>query len=90
MDSGFSKHMTGDQNKFISLKRNKKGKITFGDNISSKIIGNGTMALTDKMEHENVLLVNNLKPNLLSVSQTCDQGHICIFDSKKCEIGRQD
>ena len=32
------------------------------------------------------MLVENLKPNLLSVSQTCDQGHICIFESEKCEI----
>ena len=48
------------------------------------------MALRYKMKTENVLLVNNLKPNLLSVIQTCDQGHICIFDSKKCEIKRND
>ena len=32
------------------------------------------------------MLVENLKPNILSVSQRCDQGHICIFDSEKCEI----
>ena len=31
-----------------------------------------------------------MKPGLLSVNQTCDQGHICIFDSKKCEIRRKD
>ena len=42
------------------------------------------------MKVENVFLVKNLKPNLLGVSQTCDQGHICIFDSKKCEIRRKD
>ena len=36
------------------------------------------------------LLVENLKPNLLSVIQTCDQGNICIFDSEKCEIKRED
>ena len=48
------------------------------------------MVIRDKMKAENVLLVENLKPNLLSVSQTYDQGHICIFDSKKCEIKRKD
>ena len=48
------------------------------------------MDIREKMKAENVLLVRNLKPNLLSVSQTCDQGHICIFDSKKCEIKRKD
>jgi hypothetical protein len=36
-----------------------------------------------------VLLVENMKPNLLSVIQTCDQGHILIFDSQKCEIRKE-
>ena len=47
------------------------------------------MAIRDTMKSEYVLLVKKSKPNLLSVSQTCDQGHICIFDSKKCEIRRK-
>ena len=81
--------MTSDPNKFLSIKRKKKGKVTFGDNMSSKIIEKGTMIIRDKMKVENVLPVENLKPNILSVSQTCDQGHICIFDSKKCEIIRK-
>jgi hypothetical protein len=38
----------------------------------------------------NVLLVNKLKPSLLSVNQTCYQRHFCIFDSQKCEIRRED
>ena len=48
--------MTGDPNKFLSLKRNRKEKVTFGDNISSKIIGKGTVALRYKIKAENVLL----------------------------------
>ena len=89
LDSGCSKHMTNDPNKFITLKDNE-GKVTFGDNLSSKIIGKGTIVVNNKIKAENVLLVEKLKPNLLSVSQTCDQGHICIFDSKKCEIRKKD
>jgi transposase InsO family protein len=42
-----------------------------------------------KNKAENVLLVENMKPNLLSVSQTCDQGHILIFYSQKCEIRKE-
>ena len=77
--------MTGDPRKFITLKDNK-GKVTFRDNRSSKIIGNGTTVVNSRIKAENAFLVENLKPNLLSVSQTCNQGHICIFDSEKCEI----
>jgi hypothetical protein len=35
---------------------------------------------------EIVLLVEDMKHNLLSVSQTCDQVHKVTFDSQKCEI----
>ena len=58
IDNGCSKHMSGDTNKFMSLRRDKKGKVTFGDNISSKIIGKATVAIRDnQIKVENVLLV---------------------------------
>jgi hypothetical protein len=38
---------------------------------------------------ENVLLVENMKHNMLSVSQMCDQGHTLLFNSKKCEIRKE-
>ena len=47
--------MTGDPNKFIKLKDNK-GKVTFGDNMYSKIIGKGTAIVNNKIKAENVLL----------------------------------
>ena len=42
-----------------------------------------------KDKAKNVLLVENMKPSLLSVSQSCDQGHVCIFYFQKCEIRRK-
>jgi hypothetical protein len=78
---GFSKHMIGNKDKFLDLKK-QKGKVTFGDNASSNILGKGTVRL-GKDKATNVLLVEKLKPSLLSVSQTYDQGHFCIFDSQK-------
>ena len=74
MDSGCSKHMTWDPRNFINLKRNQKGKFTFGDNLSSKIIGKGTLALRNKVKGTNVLLVENLKPNFLSVVKLVIKG----------------
>ena len=71
LDSGCSKNMTGDSSKFITLKDNK-GNVTFGDIMSSKIIGKGIVVVNNKIKAENFLLVENLKPNLLSVSQTCE------------------
>jgi hypothetical protein len=90
VDSGCSKHMTGDQSRFLVLKREKGGNVTFGNDVSAKIIGKGTINLgNEKAKEENVLLIEDMKHNLLSVSQMCDQGHILAFDSKKCEIRKK-
>jgi hypothetical protein len=39
IDNGCSKHMTGDQNKFFTLKEEKGGNVTFGDNAYARIVG---------------------------------------------------
>ena len=73
IDSGCSKHMTGYQSKFLKLNKKGKGKVTFGDNMSAKILGKGNISLgNNKTKAEDVLRVENLKPNILSVRQTCD------------------
>jgi hypothetical protein len=78
--------MIGDQDKFISLKR-KGGNVAFGDDSSIKILGEGVVELGRKnVKEKNVLLVEYLKHNLLSVSKMCDQGYTLTFDSRKCKI----
>ena len=51
LDSGCSKHMTSDSSKFITLKDNK-GKLTFGDSLSSKIIGKGIVVVNSKIKEK--------------------------------------
>jgi hypothetical protein len=41
--SGCSNRMTGDRNRFVTLKKEKHGSASFGNNHSSKIIGRGTI-----------------------------------------------
>ena len=61
-----------------------------GNDDSSKIIGKGTVRIGNKNEKvENVLVVEDMKNNILSVSQMCDQGHKFTFDSQKCEIRKE-
>jgi hypothetical protein len=43
VDSGCSKHMTGDKDKFLTLRKEKNGSVSFGNDNSSKIIGEGTV-----------------------------------------------
>jgi hypothetical protein len=57
IDSGSSSHMTWDQDKFINLKR-KGGNVAFGDDSSTKILGEGVAEFGRKnVKEKNVLLV---------------------------------
>jgi hypothetical protein len=78
--------MTEDQDKFIILKR-KGGNVAFGDDSSSKIIGKGVVELGSKnVKEKNVILVSDLKHNILSVSKMCDQVYTLTFDTQRCKI----
>jgi GAG-pre-integrase domain len=82
IDSGCTQHMTGD-NKIFSSLDNGTGysDITFGDNRKGKVKGLGKVAITNDLSLSNVLLVESLNFNLLSVAQLCDLGYKCIFSS---------
>ena len=51
-----------------------------------KIIGIGSIGISPNPSFENVLLVDRLKYNLLSISQLCDKGKRVIFDKSHCTI----
>jgi hypothetical protein len=85
--SGCSKHMTGDKGKFLSLSERKSGNITFVNDAPGKIKGKGMVSLSNgKGKAQDVLLVDGLKHNLLSVSQMCDKGCEVFFTSKDWKI----
>jgi hypothetical protein len=82
--------MIGYRDKFLTLRKERYGSISFGNDDSAKIIGKGTVIIGNKnTKAENVLLVEDMKHNILSVSQMCDQGHKVTFDSQKCEIRKE-
>jgi hypothetical protein len=75
--------MTGDKGKFLSLSERKSGSVTFGNDALGKIKGKGMVSLSNgKGKAQDVLLVDGLKHNLLSVSQMCDRGCEVLFMSK--------
>ncbi|CAN1163382.1 hypothetical protein LINPERPRIM_LOCUS32631, partial [Linum perenne] len=71
LDSGCSNHMTGDRRQFSKLIEQKGGNVIFGDNNRRQIIGKGTVGNVSDPTFHNVLLVEHLKLNLLSISQLC-------------------
>jgi hypothetical protein len=79
--------MTGDKDKFMSISKIKIGNVTFGNDEPGKIKGKGMVSLSNgKGKAQDVLLVDGMKHNFLSVSQMCDRGCEVVFTSKDCNI----
>ena len=78
LDSGCSKHMTGDRSLFKVFESKKGGNVTFGDGSKSQIKGKGTISLTRMPDIANVLYVEGLRVNLSSISQICDQDFMVL------------
>ncbi|GJT55819.1 hypothetical protein Tco_0990873 [Tanacetum coccineum] len=71
IDSGCSGSMTGDKDKLSDFKEFKGGYVAFGnDSKGGRISGKGTIK-TSCLDFEKVSYVEELKFNLLSVSQIC-------------------
>ena len=60
--------MIKNKDKFISLTTINRGRVTFGDNAKGKVIGNGKVRRIPHCFVDDVLLVEGLKHNLLSIS----------------------
>ncbi|GJY15459.1 retrovirus-related pol polyprotein from transposon TNT 1-94 [Tanacetum coccineum] len=84
-DSGCSKHITGNRKLFSTYKAYNGGNIIFGSNLRGNIIGKGTIS-HDSLIIENVEHVDNLKFNLLSVGQICDNKCKVVFTEHDSEI----
>ena len=88
LDSGCTNHMSGEKNIFTSFQPNQitSERIVFGDNSKGDILGLGKIAITNDNSISNVLLVDSLGYNLLSVSQLCEKGYNCLFMDKGVEV----
>jgi len=86
LNSGCSKNMTGDKSKFLSISFKQEGHVTYGDNNKGRILGRGSIRDKDILIINDILYVEGLKHNLLSISQLCDKGYQVIFKTNSCEI----
>jgi hypothetical protein len=79
--------MTGEKSKFLTLSENKLGNVIFGNDAPGKIKGKGMVSLSNgKGKAQDVLFVDGLKHNFISVSQVFDRGCEVVFTSKDCKI----
>ena len=78
--------MMGDIDQFFILESKDGESITFGDNRKERIIDIGKIKITPSTFIEDVLLVEKLKHNLLSISQLCDVGFNVFFKTSMCIV----
>ena len=87
MDSGCSRHMTGNVKWFSNLTPARDREyVTFGDDKRGRITGRGMIKVNEKFVLKDVALVKHLRYNLLSVSQLLDDGLEVSFKPRVCRI----
>jgi hypothetical protein len=83
--------MTGERRMFTSFEKNEceSDCITFSDNSQGQVLGFDKIAITTEHSISNVLLVESLNYNLLSVSQLYEMGYNCLFTDKGVTVFRR-
>ncbi|GJX84371.1 retrovirus-related pol polyprotein from transposon TNT 1-94 [Tanacetum coccineum] len=86
IDSGCSRHMTGNMSYLTDYEEIDGGYVAFGGNPKGgKITGKGTIK-TGNLDFKNVYFVRELKFNLFSVSQMCDKKNSVLFNDTECIV----
>nr|GEV01266.1 hypothetical protein [Tanacetum cinerariifolium] len=86
IDSGCSRHMTGNISYLSDFKEINGGYVTFGGNPKGgKITGKGKIK-TCKLDFDDVYFVKELKFNLFSVSQMHDKKNNILFTDTECVV----
>ncbi|XP_073041763.1 uncharacterized protein [Primulina eburnea] len=85
-DSGCSRHMTGSKDHLIDFVELRSGHVTYGGGAKGRIAGKGTLNVDGLPNLHNVLYVEGLNSNLISISQLCDDDLHVKFDKDNCEV----
>jgi hypothetical protein len=80
MDSGCSRHMTGDKKWFsILTPLSHKGYVTFGDDKKGKVLGSNVMKVNNNFTLKGITLMEKLRYTMLSISQLVDADLDVLF-----------
>nr|GEV15798.1 hypothetical protein [Tanacetum cinerariifolium] len=86
IDSGCSRHMTGNMSYLFDFEEINGGYVAFGGNLKGgKIFGKGKIK-TRKLDFDDVYFVKELKFNLFSVSQMHDKKNSVPFTNTECIV----
>nr|GEV97304.1 ribonuclease H-like domain-containing protein [Tanacetum cinerariifolium] len=79
IDSGCSRHMTGNMSYLSDFEELNRGYVAFGGNPKGGKITGKSKIKTRKLDFDDVYFVKELKFNLFSVSQMCDKKNSVLF-----------
>ncbi|GJW04648.1 ribonuclease H-like domain-containing protein [Tanacetum coccineum] len=86
VESGCSRHMTGNMSYLSTFKEFDRGYVTFGGGAKrGRITGKGTLK-TGKLNFEDVYFLKELQFKLFSVSQMCDKKNSFLFTDTRCFV----
>ncbi|KAK8952132.1 hypothetical protein KSP39_PZI003057 [Platanthera zijinensis] len=89
LDSGCSKHMTGNKENLTSFRTKLGPKVIFGDSNFGQTKGYDAVQI-GSVTFKKVTYVEGLKHNLISISQLCDEGYQVTFNKSLCKIKSED
>nr|GEV12125.1 retrovirus-related Pol polyprotein from transposon TNT 1-94 [Tanacetum cinerariifolium] len=89
IDSGCSKHMTGNRARLTNFVEKFLRKVRFGNNDFAMIAGYGDVVI-GSMTINKVYYVEGLGHNLFSVGQFCDKGLEVTFRKSTCFVRNED
>jgi len=70
----------------LDLQPMEVGIVSFGGMRKGKIIGIGKIGIPSLASIDNILYVEGLKYNLLSISQFCNSGYIMSSNKDQCIV----
>ena len=85
LDSGCSRHMTGNKSILTNFHEEYFGTVKFGNNHFAAITGSGNLVY-DNVTITNVSYVEGLNHNLFSIGQLCDKELEVNFTSTRCVV----
>ncbi|GKB19892.1 putative ribonuclease H-like domain-containing protein [Tanacetum coccineum] len=86
IDSGCSRHMTGNMSYLIDYEEIDEGYIAFRGNPKGGKITRKSTIKHGNLDFENVYFVRELKFNLFSISQMCDKKNSVLFNDTECIV----
>ena len=82
LDSGCTSHMTGSKNLFKEIMPNlTNATVSYGDKSQSKVLGLGKVVVAPDISLVDVMLVETLGFNLLSIRDLGKMGFAVFFDN---------